>query len=73
VGLMIMDEETLPSLIKEAIYARLEGWELVEFLNIPIESVVDMFETEIFENLEDVSELVGIERTEDEEDYYEGA
>ena len=46
--------------VKQTIYDLLEGWELVEFLQIDIEEIVEAFENEIIENIEDVKDLVGI-------------
>ena len=46
--------------IKEILADRLEGWELVDFLQIDIDTVIDAFEDEIEENLDDVLEFAGI-------------
>lgn len=46
--------------IKEILADRLEGWELVDFLQIDIDTVIDAFEDEIEENLSDVLEFAGI-------------
>lgn len=50
---------------QDAIRDRLEGWELVEFLQIPIETILNAaleFDWINEENLEDVLELVGLRR-----------
>lgn len=52
---------------RDAIIDRLEGWELVDFLQIPIEAVIEAFENYILENIEDVEDFVGL-RTKNEED-----
>jgi len=46
--------------LKNILADRLEGWELVDFLQIDIDTVIDAFEDEIEENLEDVLEFAGI-------------
>lgn len=49
----------------EAIADRLEGWELVEFLQVPIESVLDTaLENDWIneDNIEDFLEFVGLKR-----------
>lgn len=48
---------------QDAIRDRLEGWELVEFLQIPIETILNAaleFDWVNEENIEDVLELVGL-------------
>lgn len=50
--------------LKAAAIDRLEGWELVEFLQIPIERVLEVFEDEIEEALEDVEDFVGLKEIE---------
>lgn len=64
---MVMDEEKLSDLVKKAIIDRLEGWELIEFLQIDIETVVDTFEDEILDNITDVLELINMESEEEDE------
>ena len=64
---MILDDVELDPLIRSAICDRLEGWELIDFLGIDIETVVDVFEEEILENLEDVIELITYGETETDE------
>lgn len=53
---------------RDAIIDRLEGWELVDFLQIPIEAVIEAFESYILENLEDVEDFVGLRTKNEEED-----
>lgn len=50
---------------QDAIRDRLEGWELVEFLQIPIETILTTaleLDWVNEENVEDVLELVGLRR-----------
>jgi hypothetical protein len=60
-------------LTKDAIIDTMLGWELVEFLQIPVEDIVEMFEDEILENIEDVMDLANIrsytENSEEEDNY----
>jgi len=58
-----MDDE-----LKQAIIDRLEGWELVDFLQIPIERVVEAFEEDIEENIDDVEDFVGLRVNNDDEE-----
>lgn len=56
---------TLEEFEQDAIKDRLEGWELVEFLQIPIEQVLlAALENDWIndENIEDVQELVGLRK-----------
>lgn len=46
--------------LKNILADRLEGWELVDFLQIDIDTVIDAFEDEIEENLADVLEFANI-------------
>jgi hypothetical protein len=62
----VMDEERLSNLLKQALADRLEGWELVEFLQIDIETIIDNFEEAILDNLEDVCDFAGIRNNDDE-------
>ena len=53
----------LDDFVQDAIGDRLEGWELVEFLQVPIESVVlAALENDWIndENVDDVLELIGL-------------
>lgn len=63
-----MDEEKLDDSLKNALCDRLEGWELVEFLNIAIEDIVELLEEEILANIDDVEDFIDYkeETTEDE-------
>lgn len=54
--------------LKQAIIDRLEGWELVDFLQIPIDRIVDAFEEEIEENIEDVEDFVGLRELPEDDD-----
>ena len=55
-------EPSMDDLLKTSIIDRLEGWELVEYLNIPVEDVVEAFQEKIEENLDDIEELLNIKR-----------
>jgi predicted house-cleaning noncanonical NTP pyrophosphatase (MazG superfamily) len=46
--------------IKDALADRLEGWEIVDFLQISAEDVIEAFEDKIIENLDDVLELANL-------------
>lgn len=63
----IMDEEYLDPVIRAALIDRYEAWELVEFLNISTERIVDLIEDDILENLEDLKEELGMETDTDGE------
>lgn len=53
--------------LKKQICDYFDAWELVEFLQISTEDVVDVFEDEIMANLEDVEELLGLRQEEEDE------
>lgn len=60
----LMDRET-----RKRIEDFFEGFELVEFLQIPVDEIIDRFEDEIEEALDDIEELIGVrERRTDAED-----
>lgn len=44
---------------------RFEGWELVDFLSIPTEDVIERFDDFIQEHMRDVEELCGLRSDED--------
>ena len=46
--------------LKKAIADRLEGWELVDFLQISAEDVIEAFEDRVIENLEDVKDFADL-------------
>jgi len=52
-----MDKET-----KARIADFFDPWELIEFLQVSIDDVVERFEDEIEEALEDIEELMGVRR-----------
>ncbi len=54
-----MDEGELSPIVRSALIDKFEGWELVEFLNISIDRIVDLLEEDIVENLEDIYEELG--------------
>jgi hypothetical protein len=56
---------------KDLVISRLEGWELVEFLQIPIEEVLDIALSEYWinqQNVSDVRELIGVSSNDYEDD-----
>lgn len=63
-----MDEGDLSPLVRNALIDKFEGWELVEFLNISIERIVDLLEEDIIENLEDVYEELGFDIEDNDND-----
>lgn len=52
-----MDSET-----KARIADYFTGFELCEYLQLPVEDVIDRFEDEILEALEDIEELMNVRR-----------
>jgi hypothetical protein len=52
-----VDEET-----RNRIIDFFEGFELIEFLQLPVEEVVDAFEAEIEEALDEIEELMQVRR-----------
>lgn len=50
-----MDTET-----RKIIEDFFEGFELVEFLQLPVSEVINAFEEEIEEHLDEVEELIGV-------------
>jgi len=52
----LMDEGEISPMVIEALIDRFEGWELVEFLDVPIERIVQLLEEEIIDNIEDIEE-----------------
>lgn len=69
---MLMDEEKLDPLVRETIISRLEAWELVGFLQLPIEQIIDTFEDDIVDNLEDILDLIGFTEDDNEDDNGDG-
>lgn len=51
----LMDRET-----RKRIEDFFEGFELVEYLQIPVDEVVDAFEEQIEENLDEIEEFIGV-------------
>lgn len=60
------DDEEIPKDLREALVSRLEAWELVDYLNIDIELMVDLLEEEILNKIPELEEFVGIERNTDD-------
>lgn len=52
-----MDEET-----KKRIADYFDAWDLVEFLRLPTEKIVEAFEEDIEEALDDIEELMEVRR-----------
>jgi hypothetical protein len=50
-----MDRET-----RKRIEDFFEGFELVDFLQIPVDEVFDAFEVQIEENLDEIEEFIGV-------------
>lgn len=59
----ILDREELEASLKSAIIDRFEAWELVDFLNISTEEVVDIFEEELLQHIEEVTSLLNYGET----------
>ena len=43
-----------------ALADRFEGWELVEFLQISVEDILEQFDEEVFEAKEDLEEFMNV-------------
>ena len=54
--------------LHKAILDRLEPWELVEFLLIPMEEILDAFEELIEDKITDLQDFVGLTIDDDEVD-----
>jgi hypothetical protein len=54
--------------LHKAILDRLEPWELVEFLQIPMEEILDAFEDLIEDKITDLQEFVGFTIDDEEVD-----
>lgn len=69
-----MDEIKLSADFKEAIVDWFTPEELVEFLNIRIEDIIEVFEDEILDNFDELAEEIRWQEanTEVEEDDYSG-
>lgn len=63
--------DELTDILRQALIDRLEGWELVEFLQIPIEDIVEVYEDLILQEIEDVKDFINLKRDENTEDGYE--
>ncbi len=60
--------ERLDPYVKEALADRLDPWEIIEFLEVPTEEIIEYFEDEIIENLAGILELAGILNLENDND-----
>lgn len=60
---MAIDKE-----LKKAIADRLEGWEIVEFLQLPADYILEYIEDEVLENLDEIKELAGLQDLDDNDD-----
>lgn len=58
-----MDTET-----RKRIEDFFEGFELVEFLQLSVSEVIDAFENDIEENLDEIEELIGVRERKGYED-----
>lgn len=56
-----MDEERLPDWIKKAIIDRFDATEMVELLDLSINEIVEVFEGEILDRLEEIEEYMQIQ------------
>ena len=54
--------------LHKAIIDRLEPWELVDFLQIPMEEILEAFEDLIEDKIKDVQEFVGFSIDDEEVD-----
>lgn len=57
-----MDTET-----RKRIEDFFEGFELVEFLQLPVSEIIDRFEDEVLEALDDIEELMGVRERNNED------
>ena len=62
-----MNEVELNRDLKTALCDRVFGWELVEFLQVPIEDIVELFEEDILDNLKDIKEFINYYEVEDDD------
>lgn len=62
------DDEEIPKDLREAIVNRLEAWELVDYLDISIDLIIDLLEEEILNKIPELEEFVRIERINDGEE-----
>lgn len=51
---------------KQILIDRFEAFELVEFLQVPLEEIIDGLEKYIIENKEELNDLIGFRNDEDE-------
>lgn len=56
---MLVDK--LPDELKEALACRLEASELVDFLQITTEEIIELLEDRILDNIEEIKELADLE------------
>ena len=63
-----MDEGKLDGDMKNAIVAYFEGFELVEFMQVPVEVIVELLEDYILDNLLDISDEIGYNNGTDEDE-----
>jgi hypothetical protein len=61
----------LDSELKKALIDRLEGWEIVDFLQIKTEDIVEIFEDEILDHLDEILEFAGLQNLGEETDIAE--
>lgn len=59
-----MSKEDLFKLIND----RLEGWELVELLELDAEEICRNFEDEVMDNIDEIKDLLNIDTDDDEDE-----
>jgi len=59
---MMLHDEQLEEEFKKRLIDRFEGWELVEYLNLSAELIVEIFEDEINEVKDELEEFLSIGR-----------
>jgi hypothetical protein len=64
---MGLRDDSLPGDLRQKLIDRFEGWEIVEFLRVDVEDVLDAFEEVVLDHLADLLEEGGISYGEEEE------
>jgi ATP-dependent Clp protease ATP-binding subunit ClpA len=59
---MMLHDEQLEEEFKKRLIDRFEGWELVEYLNLSADLIVEIFEDEINEVKDELEEFLSIGR-----------
>lgn len=63
-----MDEERLDRELKNAIIAYFEGYELVEYMQVSVEDIIELLEEHVLDNITDIKEEIGYNNDTDEDD-----